>query len=132
MSGDDTGMLKIHETTLQDGSLSPVFLRCDGDVLALASDRGTLPLPAGALEAVMARFGAPLEDGASVVEVASLDLGASGRLRHVRHLARYDVIARDWLIHERPGEEPRCALATTVAGALDHLARAASTPLSGS
>ena len=32
-------------------------------------------------------------------------------------------VAKDWLVYERAGEEPLCALATTVAGALDYLAR---------
>ena len=46
-------------------------------------------------------------------------------LRHVRHLAIYDVIARDYLVYEAPHREPMCALATIVAGALGHLGRAA-------
>ncbi len=125
-------VLKIHETTMQDGSLSPVFVRAEADVLTLVNERGAFALPDGALDAVMARFGAPVEDGTKLVEVASLELGSAGRLRHVRHLARFDVIAKDWLVYERSGHAPVCALATTVAGALDHLARAAGTPLSGS
>jgi hypothetical protein len=45
-------------------------------------------------------------------------------LRHVRHLAGYDVIARDYLVHDRgDGTEPLCAMATRVAAALAHLAR---------
>lgn len=125
-------VLRIHEATLQSGELASIFIRMDGEVLALVSDEGTRVLPDGALDAVMARYGSPLEDQASVREVASLDLGLGRRLRHVRHLARYDVIAKDWLVYERPGEEPLCALATTVAAALDYLARAAARPLSGS
>jgi hypothetical protein len=34
------------------------------------------------------------------------------------------VIARDYLVLDLPGQEPLCALAVTVAGALVHLARA--------
>lgn len=81
----------------------------------------SLALPAGALEAVMKRFGGPLADDVSLLEIGALELDR-GRLRHVRHLARYDVIARDFLVLEAPGQELLCALATTVAGALEHLA----------
>lgn len=91
-------------------------------------DDGERTLPEGALDAVMQKFGAPLEANQKLGEVATLDLGGGRSLRHVRHLARYDVIARDWLVYERPGAEPLCAMATTVAGALEHLARAATTP----
>lgn len=116
-------MLKIHETTRSDGSFEPLFLRREDDVLFVVRKNEALPLPEGALAAVMARYGGPLADDVSLVEVDVLDLG-DARLRHVRHLARYDVIARDFLVLEVPGEDPRCALATTVAGALEHLARA--------
>jgi hypothetical protein len=117
-------MLKIHETTRSDGSLAPLHLRRDDEGLALVSDAGVQPLPDGALDAVMRRFARPIEPSAELVEVAALDLEGGARLRHVRHLARYDVIARDWLVLEAPGQEPAGALATTVAGALSHLAGA--------
>jgi hypothetical protein len=73
---------------------------------------------------VLDRFGAPVEPSESLIAVGALPLWEGHTLRHVRHLARYDVIARDYLVYESPGGEPRCALATTVAGALAHLARA--------
>jgi hypothetical protein len=121
-------MLKIHEVTRTDGTLSPVHLALtegpDGG-LALHTEEGVSPLPQGALEAVIARFGGPLEPSEKLGHVAALDLGEGRTLRHVRHRARYDVIARDYLVLEQPHRDPICALATTVAGALDHLARAA-------
>jgi cob(I)alamin adenosyltransferase len=90
-------------------------------------------LPGGTLAHVMARYGAPIEDGAKLTDVDALDLGGGARLRYVRHLARFDVIAKDWLVYEADGAEPLCALANTVAGALAHLTRAAaSTPDTGS
>jgi hypothetical protein len=118
-------VLKIHETTRTDGSLAPTALFVEDGVVGLQSDEGVFALPDGALEAVMARFGKPLEPSEQLIPVAVLDLGDGRRLRHVRHLAAWDVIARDWLVLEIAGEEPLCALATTVAGALGHLARAA-------
>ena len=116
-------MLKIHEKTLDSGALSPVLLA----ERAIIVEGCTFALPAGAIEAVMNRYGAPLEDAVALVEVDAIALEA-GRLRHVRHLARYDVIAKDWLVYEAQGLDGPwlAALAVTVAGALEHLARAAS------
>jgi hypothetical protein len=117
-------MLKVHETTTASGALSGVFLRWQEGVMYIVAGEETFSLPEGALDAVMQRFGAPLDPASRVGHVATLDLGRDCTLRHVRHLARYDVIARDYLVYERAGSEPLCALATTVAGALDHLGRA--------
>jgi hypothetical protein len=119
-----TSKLRIHEVTTPAGELSPVFLQCEAGILAIVADGAALPLPHGAVDAVMARFGAPLDPGETIALVGTLDLGDGRALRHVRHLARYDVIGRDYLVHEGPDREPLCALATTVAGALDHIARA--------
>ena len=121
----DAARLKVHETSRADGSLSPVFLEVDDGVLAIISDGGTFVLPEGAVEAVMARFGKPLEPSEHLVHVGVIELGDGRVLRHVRHLARYDVIARDYLVYDARDREPMCALATTVAGALDHLGQAA-------
>jgi hypothetical protein len=118
-------VLKVHETTTADGSLAPTFLFVEDGTMGITSDEGTFTLPDGALEAVMKRFGKPLDPSERVVRVDELDLGGGCVLRHVRHLAMYDVIARDWLVYHATGKEPLCALATTVAGALAHLARAA-------
>ncbi|MBX3207905.1 MAG: hypothetical protein KF764_22860 [Labilithrix sp.] len=117
-------MLKIHETTTPGGAVETTFLRVDDGALSLSSGEGTVALPDGALDAVMRRYGMPVDPEAQLTVVASLELGDGRVLRHARHLARYDVIARDWLVYDAPGQETACALATTVAGALDHLARA--------
>lgn len=119
-------MFKIHESSSAAGQLSPVCLRIRAGALEIVSDGGSWPLPPGALGAVLARFGAPFDADARVSEVARLELGSNGvreTLRHVRHLARYEVIARDYIVYERPDGE-LCALATTVSAALLHLARA--------
>jgi hypothetical protein len=103
-------MLKIHETLTATGEASLVHL---------AIDSGE-----SALEAVMARFGAPLEPSEPLIAVATLDLGGGRAVRHVRHLALYDVIARDFVVYDVPGRDSLCALAITVSAALAHLARA--------
>lgn len=115
----------IHETILASGEPRRVHLARGGEgEPLLVTDEGRLALPAGALGAVMRRFGAPLEEREALALVGELALGDE-HLRHVRHRARYDVIARDYIVYEAPGRPPQCALATTVAGALEHLARAA-------
>jgi hypothetical protein len=118
-------LLKIHELILPSGELSSVFLRREADRLSLASDEGELRLPAGALRAVMLRYGAPFDPLAMSHSQGTLELSAGASLRHVRHLAGYDVIARDYLVYSEPGLEPVCAMATNVAGALRYLGLAA-------
>jgi hypothetical protein len=120
-------MLKVHELTSDTGALEGVFLRvtAGGALLELVEPSGTLPVPSGALEKVMVRYGAPFDADARIDVVGELDLGDGRRLRQVRHLAGYDVIARDYLVLEQRDGESLCALGTTVAGALQHLARAA-------
>lgn len=106
-------MLKIHET-----NGTSIHLDAEADGMALVLPDGRFPLPAGSLAAVLKRFGSPFDPGQPVMEIGSLVV-PEGVLRHVRHKDTWDVIARDWLVL---GD--RCALATTVAGALEHLGRA--------
>src|SRR4051812_18910295 len=86
-------MLKIHEFILPSGELSGVWLRRQAERLLLVSDDGELELPAAALRAVMLRYGAPFDADAMSQSQGSLELAAGASLRHVRHLAGYDVIA---------------------------------------
>lgn len=120
-------MLKIHELTSETGELGGVFLRVagDGQTLELVDPTVTSPLPSGALEKVLARYGAPFDPEAPIAVIGELALGDGRRLRQIRHLAGYDVIARDYLVLDVPSGESLCALGTTVAGALQFLARAA-------
>lgn len=118
--------MKIHEHTLDDGSLSPIELNLHRDALFITRENVTRPVPDGALAAIMKRYGGPLDEGAKFREIDVLELGPGERLRHIRHLDFYDVIARDYLVYEAPDLDPACAMATTVAGALEHLALAAS------
>jgi hypothetical protein len=117
-------MLKIHEFSAPSGELQAIRLRVRDGALELVTGDGAWPLPEGALSAVLARFGAPYDDAAPIREVARLIVSHAEVLRHVRHLAGYDVIARDYLVYEAQGSEPLCALSATVSAALLHLARA--------
>lgn len=117
-----------------DGSLALVVERA-----AQNASSEPWPLPPGAVEAVMKRYGKPLESGSvlrGAVESLALDrdpatveadAGARTLVRF-RHLARFDVVARDYLALVEPGAETICELATAVTSALFHLARAFSTP----
>jgi hypothetical protein len=112
-------LLSLDETDTEE-ALSSVFLRFEDGELALVSEGGCWALPDGAI----AKFGAPLDPNERIATVATLALADGCTLRHVRHLSGYDVIARDHLICEALGAEPRCRL-TTIAAALGHLGRAA-------
>ncbi len=117
-------MFKIHEFSSASGELSAVYLRVEAEQLEIVSDEGAWPLPQGALRAILSRFGAPFDTEARISTIATLDLPGGEVLRHVRHLAGYDVIARDYIVYEAPPEEALCALSATVAAALLHLGKA--------
>ena len=119
-------MLKIHEQTGQGGELVAVHLRLrEGypHTVELVEADAAWPLPLQALEGVLARYGAPFDAEAPVTEIAVLELGDGRRLRHVRHLAGYDVVPRDYLVLEGGPGEPLCALGAAIVGPLQHLAR---------
>ena len=115
-------MLKIREFADTGGVLSAIYLLDEDGVLKIGNQAASVALPQNALGVVMARYGAPFAPDAPIAEVAALALGDCCTLRQVRQLAGYDVIARDYLVYEGPGLTPSCALSTTVARALEHLA----------
>jgi len=117
-------MFRIHEFSSPSGNLSSVYLRTDGEELVIVSEEGAWPLPRGALQAVFMRYGAPFDESARSSLVASFRVGEGEGLQHVRHLAGYDVIARDYLVYERAQDEALCALAATVTAALLRLGQA--------
>lgn len=117
-------MFKIHEFSGPSGELSVVCLREREGALEIVSEAQTWALPPGALRAVLTRFGAPFDPEAPSARVAVMTLTTGEVLCHVRHLAGYDVIARDYIVYEGPDTGAMCAMATTVAAALMHLGRA--------
>ena len=91
------------------GELSAVSLRHVAGVLEVVADEEAITLPHGALAAVISRYGASFDPEASISVVATLHAQSNDcTLRHVRHLAGYDVIARDYLVYEAAGRI-RCA-----------------------
>ncbi len=121
-------MLKIHELVGERGELVAVYLRVREGVapaIELVDADGVWPLSPQVLEAVLTRYGAPFDSEAATTEVAVLDLGDGRRLRHVRHLAGYDVVPRDYLVLEGGTGEAPCAMGAAIVGPLQHLARVA-------
>lgn len=115
-------MLTISERIQDDGTRETVTLDAQGGELWVRVGSGSpARLPEGALEGVMTRYGKPLA-GDIRLDGPGLDVGGGGVLRLLRHLARYDVIARDYLVWSAPGREPLAELAVAVSAALVHLA----------
>ena len=113
------------ELVLWDGDAGRTLLRVEeDDTLALEIEGERMVLPEGAVEAVMEKFGGPLADDVAP-SGAGLPLGDGASLHALRHLARYDVIGRDYVVLVRPGRDSLVQLATSVAAALRHLAQAA-------
>jgi hypothetical protein len=124
-------MLLLHERTREDGSIEQTFFERDGDGgLALRVEGQTpQPVPIELLIAVMKRYGHPLDPAVTMGPDAERIALAEGReVVHFRHLARYDVIARDWIVLVEPGAEPLAELANGVHAALVHLLAAMREP----
>jgi hypothetical protein len=73
-----------------------------------------------ALDRVMCRYGRPL-DPAIPRTGEALELPGGYQLRRLRYHAPVDATGRDYLVWERPGEEPLAAIATTTTAALRYL-----------
>jgi len=72
---------------------------------------------------VMKRYAKELSPEVSL-EGPRLELGEGLTLQMFRHRARYDVIARDFLVLAREGDQPIAELSTSIAAALIHFAKA--------
>lgn len=117
--------LVLNESHDADGRAVTVALFVEEDELVLDYEDREVALPFPLVEAVFERFAKPL-DPTIVPRGVRLEVGSSGSLVHLRHLARYDVVARDYVVLDRPGKEPLAELCTAVAAALVHLAERAS------
>jgi hypothetical protein len=120
-------MLKIHEFANSAGELQCVHLKVEGNELVLidSSRDVAIEIPLPMLYSVFERYGKPLADDVKP-EGARLQLCEQASLMHFRHLARFDVIARDFLVLSREGQEALVELSVSIAGALLHLTRNAS------
>ncbi len=128
-------MLVLAERIRPDGSHARSWAEpsADGTALLVADDDGVRGfLPVLAVDRVMTRYGRPLEDGLATDGDAadgadgSIVLAGGYRLRSFRFHAIVDAEARDYLVWERPGDEPLAAISATVAAALKFLVAAGS------
>ncbi len=117
--------LLIDERILADGQHAHTWASVvdGGFVLREGAASPGITLPITALDRVMVRFGRALDPEIPLVG-PTLDCGANRVLRRLRFHAIVDAEARDYLIWERPGEEPLAVIATTATAALRHLALA--------
>lgn len=95
-----------------------------GAVRITIEDQIVGEIPTTAVVHVMNRYAKELAEGI-VLDGPQVALAEGVALHMFRHRARYDVIARDFLVLTREGEEPIAELSTSIAAALIHLARAA-------
>ncbi|MFT3692282.1 MAG: hypothetical protein QM831_04020 [Kofleriaceae bacterium] len=115
-----TGLL-LDERILADGRHAKTFATIAGANLQLTDDDGASgPLSIAALDRVMQKYGRPLERGLHL-EGEALDCGDGKRLRRFRFHAVVDAEGRDYLVWERPGEEPLAVIATHATAALRYL-----------
>jgi hypothetical protein len=117
-------VLLVHESLSPEGANERVYLACKDGAITLVEGEAEVEIPEAILARIFARYGNPLEPSVRI-EGPSLELPSGARITHLRFLARYDVIAKDYLVLERTGEEPLVELATGIVAALQHLARGA-------
>lgn len=113
--------LLLDERILADGSHACTYARLAGAGIRIEDEGGPSgELSMTALDRVMVRYGRPLEDDPSATGDA-LDFGGGHRLRRFRFHAIVDAEGRDYLVWERPGQEPIAVIATHATAALRFL-----------
>jgi hypothetical protein len=139
--------LRLYARRDASGEIRGTFLVRDAEVLALWEESGVgeevaLPLPDGALEAVLRRYGKPLEPGTNPALATADDddqplivpLAGGGQARLSRfqfmpygwvYPADYLLWECPWPSHDSAAAEPLAAPAPLVTSALSALARAA-------
>lgn len=113
-------VLLLDERITADGAHARTWAETAGDCLRLCDDDGSIgELPLHVVDHVLRRYGRPI-DCDIALEGDSLACGTY-RLRRLRHRAAVDADGRDYLVWERPGDEPIACLATTATAALRFL-----------
>jgi hypothetical protein len=116
-------MLKIHETFGDGDRAEASYLKMEDSELCLVLPASEVVLPSDIVVRTFERFGKPLDPDIVLNEDASLEIGHGMKVYTLRHLARFDVIAKDYLVLTRAGHEPLADLAISIYGALVHLIR---------
>jgi hypothetical protein len=113
-------VLLLDERIDAEGAHARTWASSDGERLRLSDDEGSIgELPLTAVHQVMCRYGRPL-DRELPLEGDSLTCGIC-KLRRLRYHSPVDAVGRDYLIWERPGDEPVACIATTATAALRFL-----------
>jgi hypothetical protein len=124
VSAPDERRLILHESVLEGGASEKTWLEVVEGALVMRVERGlSVEVPLAIFEAVMQRYGRPLAEGIDPVG-PTLELPGGEVLCLFRHRARYDVIAKDFLVYRALGREPLAELAASVSAALAYLVRA--------
>ena len=113
-------MLLLDERIKADGAHARTWATSDGERVQIRDEDGSSgELSLAAVDHVMRRYGRPLDDNI-VVEGDSLTCGTF-KLRRLRYHAAVDAESRDYLVWERPGDEPVVCLAATATAAMRFL-----------
>lgn len=114
-------VLLLDERIQTDGTHARSYASAAGERMHLRDDDGTEgELSVAAVDRVMTRYGRALAPEISLAGDV-LELAGGFRLRRLRHHAVVDAEGRDYLVWERPGEEPLCVVATMATAALRYL-----------
>ena len=116
-------VLLLDERILADGSHAKSWgtTTADGHRLHLRDDDGTEgELSIEAVDRVMVRYGRAL-DPEIALDGEALAFAHDHRLRRLRYHSPVDTEGRDYLVWERPNEEPLAVVATMATAALRYL-----------
>ena len=116
-------VLLLDERILADGTFAKSWARAvDGGArLHITDDDGTEgELSLAAVDRVMVRYGRAL-DPEIALDGEHLALANDHRLRRLRYHSPVDTEGRDYLVWERPNEEPLAVVATMATAALRYL-----------
>jgi hypothetical protein len=110
----------IHELIGAEGQSLRVYLEALEGNMVLSSAQDAVIVPTAVLRKVFNRYAKPLDVSSIKLDVDTVYIENTTGLRvhYFRHLATYDVIARDYLAFESADSEPRAELATGIAAAL--------------
>jgi hypothetical protein len=118
-------MLKIHETYTADGTAQASYLKVEDGELCLVLPDYEVVIPSSILVRIFERYGKPLDEQVDLTGAISLTVEEGTSVHSLRHLARFDVIAKDYLVLKRTGKEPLAELSVSIYGALMHLTQRA-------
>lgn len=114
-------VLLLSERIRDDGTLAKSWARALGDRIQVVDDDGAHgELSLTALDRVMVRYGRALEPDLAL-DGDHLELDGGYRLRRLRYHAIVDAEGRDYLVWERPNEEPLGVVASMATAALRYL-----------